>query len=158
MSIYSEKSLEKKYDFVKRTTVGFLIHKDQICLGMKKIKYGKGKWNGAGGKVGDKEEFINETYEEGMVREMKEEFGVDVVKMEKVGEIVYEMEGNNDCTYSKIFFIFKWSGDPFESEEMDPKWFNLEDIPYENMWDGDKIWLPELLKGRKIKALFTFNK
>lgn len=31
---------------------------------------------------------------------------------------------------------------------MRPQWFNIADIPYEQMWEDDKIWLPELLKGQ----------
>lgn len=31
---------------------------------------------------------------------------------------------------------------------MRPQWFDIKDIPYEQMWEDDKIWLPELLKGQ----------
>lgn len=31
---------------------------------------------------------------------------------------------------------------------MRPQWFDIADIPYEQMWEDDKIWLPELLKGQ----------
>lgn len=31
---------------------------------------------------------------------------------------------------------------------MRPQWFDIADIPYEQMWEDDKIWLPELLNGQ----------
>jgi len=41
---------------------------------------------------------------------------------------------------------------------MAPKWFNIADIPYEQMREDDKIWLPELLQGTKeIEYTFTFD-
>jgi len=40
---------------------------------------------------------------------------------------------------------------------MNPKRFCSDEIPYEQMWDGDKIWLPHILKGEKIEADFIFN-
>lgn len=155
--MFSLKSLEEKYGKVKKSTVGFIIKDRKICLGMKKVKYGIGKWNGAGGKVGDLEEFKDETFENGMVREMKEEFDINVVEMDKVGEIVYLVDGVAGCEYSKVYFITKWDGEPSESNEMKPKWFEINEMPYDNMWDGDKIWLPELLSDRKIKAVFAFD-
>ncbi len=41
---------------------------------------------------------------------------------------------------------------------MKPKWFSINDIPYESMWEDDKHWLPHVLSGEKIKADFYFDK
>merc|ERR1712079_998463 len=30
------------------------------------------------------------------------------------------------------------------TEEMKPKWFNIEDIPYDKMWKDDIYWMPYL--------------
>jgi hypothetical protein len=43
-----------------------------------------------------------------------------------------------------------------ESEEMMPKWFALDEIPFDNMWADDKIWLPELLAGAE-DFVYTFS-
>ena len=45
----------------------------------------------------------NETYEEGVIREVKEEFGIDV----KVIEKLYEMEHSNKMT-KEIFFLCEY--------------------------------------------------
>ena len=56
-----------------------------------------------------------------------------------------------------FFFAKKWNGQPRETEEMFPKWFKFEDIPFEKMWDDDKYWLEGVLNGKKIKADFVFK-
>ena len=38
-----------------------------------------------------------------------------------------------------------------------PKWFGINEIPYENMFADDKYWLPLVLNGKKIKAYFEFD-
>lgn len=51
----------------------------------------------------------------------------------------------------------KWEGKPSETQEMKPKWFNRDKIPYKKMWEDDSYWLPEVLKGRKIKGSFIYT-
>ena len=51
----------------------------------------------------------------------------------------------------------KWLGEPAESEEMMPKWFAFDEIPYENMWPDDTHWMPHILKGEKLEADFLFS-
>lgn len=48
-----------------------------------------GHWTLSKGKIGDKPEFANETIEEGTIREIKEEMGLDIKLIEKVGENEY---------------------------------------------------------------------
>ena len=57
-----------------------------------------------------------------------------------------------------LFLVEEWDGEPIETEEMRPKWFNISEIPYEEMWDGDKFWLPLVLKGKKLRCKFHFGK
>merc|ERR1711991_809011 len=48
-------------------------------------------------------------------------------------------------------------GEIQESEEMDPKWIDLKDIPYKSMWSDDEIWLPKMLKEEEIWFRFWIN-
>jgi hypothetical protein len=41
---------------------------------------------------------------------------------------------------------------------MAPKWFDINNIPYDQMWEDDQYWLPKVLKGENIKAIFKFDK
>lgn len=140
------------------TTIGFLIRSDEICLGMKKVRYGIRKWNGFGGRVGDKEEFKNETVEDGLEREANEEFNIDLVNFEKIAEISYKSFDGSDDIFANVFICKEWVGEPSESEEISPKWFKISEIPYDNMWPNDKIWMPLVLEGKKLNASFVFDK
>lgn len=41
--------------------------------------------------------------------------------------------------------------------EMIPKWFNIKDIPFQNMWPSNKYWLPLVIEGKKFDAFFLYK-
>ena len=66
----------------------------------------------------------------------------------------------NNPDWNQIVYVFivkDFKGTPTESEEMQPKWFKIEDIPYHLMWADDKYWLPHVLNGKKLKAKFILD-
>ncbi len=131
-----------------------IIHQHpKILLGMKKRGHGEGMWNGFGGKVEK-----GETIEEAAKREMKEEAGVEISKINKLGIIEFESQGDSEILEVHIFRVKEFEGVPVESEEMKPKWFNVDEIPFDQMWPDDKYWLPLLLKEKRFKGKFLFNK
>ncbi|MBN1618606.1 NUDIX domain-containing protein [Candidatus Dojkabacteria bacterium] len=124
--------------------------------------YKQGKWNGFGGKVGDKAEFKNETIEESLEREGLEEFGIKVIKPQKRGIILfvfYDEAGQENKVLCHLFFADQYEGEITASEEMlSPTWFTLGDMPWEEMWPNDRIWLEEVLKRDQfLKADFKFD-
>jgi len=141
---------------MRQTTLCLLIKQDQILLAMKKRSFGVGKWNGVGGKLdaekGDKNVL------DAIIRETKEEIGVDIINPEKFGIFHFRFPYKPDWDQDVHLFLAKeWSGEPAESEEMMPKWFSVKEIPYDQMWDDDKYWLPKILEGKKLEADFTFK-
>ena len=56
-----------------------------------------------------------------------------------------------------VFLVEKWIGKITESEEMKPQWFPINKVPYQEMWASDALWLPQILKGEKVKAKFTYD-
>ena len=40
---------------------------------------------------------------------------------------------------------------------MKPQWFNINEIPYDNMLPDDKFWMPYVLNNKKIDAYFEFD-
>lgn len=141
---------------MNQTTLCLLIKGDNILLGMKKRRFGAGKWNGFGGKI-DKEKG-DKNIMDSLFRELKEEAGVSIKNPEQVGlmrfRFPYKSEWDQDV---HLFLVKDWDGEPSESEEMLPKWFKFDEIPYKSMWDDDKHWLPLILANKKIEADFIFK-
>jgi 8-oxo-dGTP diphosphatase / 2-hydroxy-dATP diphosphatase len=133
-------------------TLCLLRKDDQILLGIKKYGFGVGKWNGFGGKVEKGESIVEATK-----REMREEAGVEVVDLEKFGLLDFEFQDNPDILEVHIFHAKDFSGMPNETSEMKPQWFEIDRIPYAEMWPDDQFWLPLFLAGKKFKGKFLFN-
>ncbi|MDD5068769.1 MAG: 8-oxo-dGTP diphosphatase [Candidatus Pacebacteria bacterium] len=130
-----------------------LFRKDgEVLLGMKKRGFGMGRWNGFGGKVE-----VGETIEEAAMREVLEEISVSVSEIEKFAEILFSFEGKEEVLDVHFFSALKWTGEPKESEEMKPKWFPVDKIPYKKMWSDDEYWFPLFLAGKKFKGKFHFD-
>lgn len=99
-----------------------------------------------------------ENIEESLVRELEEEVGLVPVKMEKRGILNFEFETGSDPIEIHLFYVTEFEGEPRETEEMSPKWFYLDEIPFSQMWPEDIYWMPMLLKGKKFKGKFTLDK
>ncbi|MFA6008162.1 MAG: 8-oxo-dGTP diphosphatase [Candidatus Shapirobacteria bacterium] len=135
----------------KYVTCVYLVKSDEVCLGMKKRGFGAGLWNGTGGKIEE-----GETPENGAKREAKEEFNVELNNLENMGKILFIFKDGfeHECS---LFVCKDWKNEPSESEEMAPKWFKINNLPLNSMWDTDKSWLPKILDGKRIEATFYFN-
>lgn len=130
-----------------------IIHQHpRVLLGMKKRGFGQGKWNGFGGKVSP-----GETIEAAAAREVREEAGIDVEDLEKVGIIDFAFQGNQGILEVHVFRAERFSGEPVETEEMRPQWFGVDEIPFGEMWSDDILWFPLLLGRKKFKGSFLFD-
>ncbi len=142
---------------MRNTTLCFLIKGDEVCLGLKKRGFGVNRWNGFGGKVG-----VDENPTNCVRREVKEEIGVNLGDINKVAEITFLFPfADKEKNWDQVVHVYSsddWTGEPTEGEEMAPRWFSKGSLPYDQMWDDDKIWLPIALEGKKLKAEFSFDK
>lgn len=136
-------------------TLLILSGENEILLAMKKKRFGKGNWNGVGGKVEP-----NETIEQAAVRETEEEIGVTPIEYEKIGEMLFneQYEGVPEQLTVHIFKCTKWNGEPTESDEMAPKWFKINEIPFDQMFADDRYWIPLFLAGKKFRGQCDFDK
>lgn len=41
--------------------------------------------------------------------------------------------------------------------EMKPKWFDVEDLPFEQMWPSNRYWLPLAINETKFDAFFLYK-
>lgn len=137
-----------------KTTMLFLRDDTRILLALKKRGFGKGKYNGVGGKVGG-----GETSEEAMVRECQEEIGVTPVEYKNMGRISFIEWYKREKVFLEfdIYVATKWDGESRESDEVRPKWFSIKKIPYQQMFEYDKYWLPPILDGKKVKGFFEYD-
>ncbi len=127
-----------------------IIKDSKILLHYKKRGHGAGKWNGLGGKIEK-----GETPEECAVRESREEMSAGIKNVKKIGEITfYDVNGEDWLVH---IFRAELIGNPKESEESYPKWFPLNEIPYEDMWEDDKYWLPLVINNIHFRAKFWFS-
>jgi 8-oxo-dGTP diphosphatase len=129
---------------------------NEILLAMKKRGFGAGKLNGVGGKVKE-----GETAVAAAVREIQEEVGVVVGESDlaQVAEIIFHFTDDSfKDIFCRVYSNERWLGEPQESEEMAPEWFDMNNIPYDRMWVDDKYWLPAVLRGDVLKATFNFSK
>lgn len=131
-----------------------MIRKDgKILLAMKKRGFGAGRWNGYGGKVEE-----GETIEEAAKREIWQEGKITVEEIEEMGVLNFEFKKNpGNILQVHIFRAGGFSGEPQETEEMKPEWFDEDKIPYEEMWSDDIYWLPTFLENKKFKGRFLFD-
>ena len=47
-----------------------------------------------------------------------------------------------------MFVCRSWRGEPAGSDELDPEWFALDAVPFDEMWDDARRWLPGGARGR----------
>ena len=132
-------------------TLVFVIRDGKILLIDKKTGLGKGKINGPGGKVEK-----GESPEACAVRECQEELGITVSKLRYCGQHRFQFVDG----YSLLVWVYSsdtFEGIPVETIEAKPLWFPLEEIPYEQMWEDDRLWLPMLLRGEQFQGRWLFD-
>jgi len=137
---------------IKPLTLCIIRQNSKILLGMKKRGFGAGRWNGFGGKLS-----AGETIEEAAKREMMEETGIELADWNKVGIIDFEFKNNPEILQVHIFKINSYLGEPTESEEMKPQWFDISEIPFKEMWPDDIHWMPLFLSDKKFTGRFLFG-
>lgn len=139
---------------VLRTTLVLLFREKQILLGYKKRGFGKWKWNGFGGKIEE-----NETPSQAACREVAEECRVNVKAhdLQRIGLLQFEFVGKNLFIEVNVYKADLFEGEAAETEEMRPKWFDIADIPFDNMWADDIFWYPLMLSDKIFLGQSTFT-
>jgi len=128
-----------------------ILRKDNdLLMGLKKLKLGAGYYNGFGGKLDP-----GETLEECIIREVKEESGLSLLEIEKRGIMTFETIDNLNEVH--IYEGVSWVGDAIETDEMAPIWLKIDDLPYNKMWESDKIWHPYFFERKNFNGWLIFD-
>ncbi|XP_062846461.1 oxidized purine nucleoside triphosphate hydrolase [Trichomycterus rosablanca] len=136
----------------KLLTLVLVVQPKRVLLGMKKRGFGAGKWNGFGGKVQP-----GESIEQAARRELLEESGLTTDTLHKIGNITFEFVGETELMDVHVFRADTYNGEPTESEEMRPQWFDVDKIPFGEMWADDIMWFPLMLQKKKFLGYFKFQ-
>jgi len=133
-------------------TLAIIEDGDRALLAMKKRGFGEGWWNGYGGKVNE-----DESIEDAMVRELREESGLTAKKHRKRAVLEFYFEGTDYEAEVHVFEVTEHDGEPVETEEMKPQWFAKSEIPFDQMWPADRDWMPLYFAGSDITGSATFD-
>jgi len=148
--------LMSDYNFPVTTNLCYILNdNNEVLLIMKKRGVGQGKWNGPGGKVGE-----NESIEESVIREVEEETGLKVGNLKNKGVLEFVAPAKPAIqSRCHIFITRDYQGDLIESEECYGRWHPVNNLPFEQMWDDDVIWLGKLLKQEaEVRYRFFLDK
>lgn len=132
----------------------YIKMENKLLLARKKRGFGYGMFNGVGGKM-QAGENITQT----MLRETMEEIGVVPTGYELVSVLKFDeyVKGVRELVEVDVFLADGYDGTIAESEEMDPQWFELDNLPYDNMFPDSKYFLPDVLEGKKVKGFFKYD-
>jgi 8-oxo-dGTP diphosphatase len=134
-----------------RATLVFVIRDGEILLIRKKRGLGAGKINGPGGRTEPGESVL-----ECACREFEEELCARPTGVTQLGELSFQfLDGYS--IHVTVFTADGCDGEARETDEAVPQWIALDRIPYHEMWEDDRIWLPLLLAGDRFSGRFVFD-
>lgn len=127
--------------YIEKDNQYLMLHRTK-----KKNDINKDKWIGIGGKFEE-----NESPEECIIREVKEETGLRL-KSYQLRCIVTYVSTNWETEYMYVFTSDDFEGNIIECNEGDLQWVNKDEVTKLNTWEGDKIFIEKM---QKDKNFFT---
>jgi 8-oxo-dGTP diphosphatase len=134
-----------------RATLLFVIRDGEVLLIRKQRGLGAGKINGPGGKVDPGESPL-----EAAVRETQEELLITATGVTAAGELRFQFV-DGTALHCDVFRASGFQGEPSETDEAVPLWFPIDAVPYDEMWDDDRLWFPRLFAGRWFDGRCVFD-
>ena len=132
--------------YVKQNNKTLMIHR------IKKVNdIHQGKWNGLGGKLE-----AGESPEQCIIREVKEECGLEIIQPRYHGLLVF-VNFKQDDWYVWVFSADRFSGELLgTSDEGNLEWVADENVSKLNLWPSDQIFLPWLKSEKIFSARFQY--
>ncbi len=136
-----------------KTVLCYLIKDDSYLMlyrNKKENDMNEGKYLGIGGHIEP-----GETKEEACKREIKEETGLDVNRLDYHGFVEFY---NDD--YQELMYLFTsddFSGELIECNEGTLSWVKIDKVLDLNIWEGDKLFLPKLKTNELINMIVVYK-
>lgn len=135
-------------------TLCYIFRRGKVLLLLKaRGLFGEGRWNAPGGKL-----LKGESPETGAAREALEETGLKVHDLHFHGILNFYLGDSKKLDQTVFVFSSKSAkGHVKQGIEGRLRWFPTNRVPYDQMWDDDRVWLPLLLKGKNFVGDFYFS-
>ncbi|MCR4923468.1 MAG: 8-oxo-dGTP diphosphatase [Lachnospiraceae bacterium] len=132
---------------MKNTTLCYIEKDDKYLMLLRNKKekdVNKGKWIGVGGHFEEGESPV-----ECLIREVKEETGLTLLDYCFRGIVTFV---SNECEteYMHLYTTSSFEGEIKECDEGQLEWIKKADIMALNLWDGDRIFLKELMNNKSL--------
>lgn len=121
--------------YIEKDNKYLMLHRTK-----KKNDLNEGKWIGVGGKFEK-----DETPEECLLREVKEETGLTLTKYKLRGVITFQ-SNEWETEYMYLFTASEFIGRLTNCKEGDLEWVDKHEILHLNIWEGDKIFLKKMIE------------
>ncbi|MDR1893293.1 MAG: 8-oxo-dGTP diphosphatase [Spirochaetales bacterium] len=143
----------KEWQPSERAVIVYIVDRpgNKVLLILKKQGLGAGKINAPGGRLEP-----GETSLQAAVRECQEEVGLTPLNGEKRMELHFQFTSGY-ALYGEAFVAEAWEGELKETDEAAPFWCDLDDLPWDKMWEDDRHWLPGALGGDKQRGYYIFD-
>ena len=136
-----------------KTVLCYLIKDDSYLMlyrNKKENDMNEGKYLGIGGHIEP-----GETKEEACKREIKEETGLDVNRLDYHGFVEFYNDDYQEMMY--LFTSDDFSGELIECNEGTLSWVKIDKVLDLNIWEGDKLFLPKLKTNEKINMKVVYK-
>jgi len=147
---YTVAQIIDEWKAVDLATLLFVVEHSRVLLIRKKRGLGAGKINGPGGK-----REVGESALACAIREVQEELCITPENPVSRGRLRFQFTDDYSIDV-EVFVATEFTGTPTETDEAIPLWFPVTDIPFDEMWADDQIWLPHVLAGNSVDGRFVF--
>ncbi|MGE5679467.1 MAG: NUDIX hydrolase [Bacillota bacterium] len=140
---------------MKLATLCYLKHNGSTLMLhriKKKNDMHEGKWNGLGGKLEN-----GESPEECVIREVKEESGLEIIDPKLHGFITFPAFDGFEDWYVFVFTASQFKGELIDSNEGVLQWISDSDLLKLNLWEGDKTFMEWLFQDKFFSAKFNYS-
>jgi 8-oxo-dGTP diphosphatase len=135
---------------MKNTTLCY-IEQDGKYLMLHRVKkendLNRDKWIGFGGKLEE-----NESPEEGILREVKEETGLTLTDLKYRGIVTF-VSDRYEGEYMHLFTAERFAGELRDCDEGEIAWIRKSDFAALPQWEGDRIFMKLLEDGAPFFSL-----